>query len=137
LLQSDFSSRYSGKVRSGGVNCCWALPAQSFLVPCPLGLATIFYCLRFETSLFIASYYSQGHGGGIRPRLHTNSQRTIDYVCNLGTDRIENTYTNSSSIVPAHRCRHGPRREHFFPITPLLQITKLLPNRSFFCRAVI
>jgi hypothetical protein len=31
----------------------------------------IFYCLRFETSLFVASYDSQGHGGGIRPRLHT------------------------------------------------------------------
>jgi hypothetical protein len=35
-----------------------------------LGLVTIFYCLRFETSLFVASYDSQGHGGGIRPRLH-------------------------------------------------------------------
>jgi hypothetical protein len=35
------------------------------------GLATVFYCLRFETSLFVASYDSQGHGGGIRPRLHT------------------------------------------------------------------
>jgi hypothetical protein len=29
--------------------------------------------LRFETSLFIASYDSQGHGGGIRLRLHTSS----------------------------------------------------------------
>jgi hypothetical protein len=28
---------------------------------------TIFYCLRIETSLFVASYDSQGHGGGIRP----------------------------------------------------------------------
>jgi hypothetical protein len=37
----------------------------------PLVLATIFYCLRFGTSLFVASYDSQGHGGGIRPRLHT------------------------------------------------------------------
>jgi hypothetical protein len=30
--------------------CCWPLPAQSFLGPSPLELATIFYCLRFETS---------------------------------------------------------------------------------------
>jgi hypothetical protein len=37
----------------------------------PSGLMTIFYCLRFETSLFVASYDSQGYGGGIRPRLHT------------------------------------------------------------------
>jgi hypothetical protein len=28
-------------------------------------------CLGFETSLLVASYDSQGHGGGIRPRLHT------------------------------------------------------------------
>jgi hypothetical protein len=51
--------------------CCWSLPAQSFSDPSPLGLATVFYCLRFETSLFVASYDSQGHGGGIRSRLHT------------------------------------------------------------------
>jgi hypothetical protein len=30
--------------------------------------ATIFYCLRFGTSLFVASYDSQG--GSIRPHLH-------------------------------------------------------------------
>jgi hypothetical protein len=34
-------------------------------------LATIFYCPRFETYLFVASYDSQGHGGGIPPGLHT------------------------------------------------------------------
>jgi hypothetical protein len=51
--------------------CCWSLPAQSFSGPSPLGLATIFYLLRFETSLFVASYDSQGHDGGIRPRLNT------------------------------------------------------------------
>jgi hypothetical protein len=39
----------------------------------PLGLVTIFHYLRFETSLFVASYYSQGYGGGIRARLHTGS----------------------------------------------------------------
>jgi hypothetical protein len=46
--------------------CCWSLPAQSFSGPSPLGLATIFYSLRFETSVFVASYDSQSHGGGIR-----------------------------------------------------------------------
>jgi hypothetical protein len=51
--------------------CHWPLPAQSFSGPSPLGLEPVFYCLRFETSLFVASYDSQGHGGGIRPRLHT------------------------------------------------------------------
>jgi hypothetical protein len=52
-------------------NCCWPSPEHSFSGLCPVGLATIFYCLRFETSLFIASYDSQGYGGSIRPRLHT------------------------------------------------------------------
>jgi hypothetical protein len=47
------------------------LPAQPSSGPSPLGLATVFYCLRFETSLFVASYDSQDHGGGIRPRDHT------------------------------------------------------------------
>jgi hypothetical protein len=28
--------------------------------------------LRFETSLYVASYDSQGYGRGIRPRLHTH-----------------------------------------------------------------
>jgi hypothetical protein len=58
-------------VTRGRVCLLYMLPAQSFSGPSPLGLETIFYCLRFETSHFVASYDSQGHGGGIRPRLHT------------------------------------------------------------------
>jgi hypothetical protein len=54
---------------------CWTSPAQSVSDPSPLGLVTIFYCLRFETFLFVASYDSQGHGGGILPRLHTGMRR--------------------------------------------------------------
>jgi hypothetical protein len=42
-----------------------ALPARSFSGQSPFGLATIFYCLNYETSLFVASYDSQGHGEGI------------------------------------------------------------------------
>jgi hypothetical protein len=38
--------------------CCWPLLTQSFSGPSPLGLATIFYCLIFETSIFVASYKS-------------------------------------------------------------------------------
>jgi hypothetical protein len=45
-----------------------------------MGFGTIFYCLRFETSLFVASYDSQGHGGCIRPRLHTGSYSRV-WVC--------------------------------------------------------
>jgi hypothetical protein len=50
---------------------CWSpSPAQSFSGPSSVGLATIFYCLSFETSHSVASYDSQGHGGDIGPRLH-------------------------------------------------------------------
>jgi hypothetical protein len=52
-------------------NYYWPSPAQSFSSPSPIGLVSIFYCLRFESTLFVASYDSQGHGGAIRPRLHT------------------------------------------------------------------
>jgi hypothetical protein len=52
-------------------NCFWSSPGQSFSGPSPVELMAIFYCLRFDTSLFVASYESQGYGGVIRPRLHT------------------------------------------------------------------
>jgi hypothetical protein len=52
-----------------------ALASAVFSGPSPLGLKTIFYCLTFETSLFVASYDSQGHGGGIRPRLHSGGNK--------------------------------------------------------------
>jgi hypothetical protein len=69
---------------------CWPLPAQSFSGPSPLRLATIFYCLRFETFFFVASYDSRGHGGGIRPRFHTgfevNSSQVKSSQSHIATD---------------------------------------------------
>jgi hypothetical protein len=64
----------------GSVFCisCWSSPAQSFSGPRPLDLATIFYCLSFETSLFVASYDSQGHGGGIQSQSQSQSYVTTD-----------------------------------------------------------
>jgi hypothetical protein len=80
--------------------CRWPLPAQSFSGPSSLGLATIFYCLRFETSLFVASYDSQGHGGGIRPRLHTGHWLTLfmsEWSLNpIFAYRIEDTLSQGS-----------------------------------------
>jgi hypothetical protein len=52
-------------------SCSWSSPAQTFSGPTPMGLVIILYCLRFETSLLVASYDSQGYGGGIRHNLHT------------------------------------------------------------------
>jgi hypothetical protein len=50
-------------------NYFWSSPEQTFLCPTPVGLETTIYCFQFETSLFVASYDSQGYGGGIRPCL--------------------------------------------------------------------
>jgi hypothetical protein len=50
-----------------------ALASVVFLGSEDLSIRDHIYCLRFETSFFVASYDSQGHGGGIRPRLHTGA----------------------------------------------------------------
>jgi hypothetical protein len=68
--------------------CCWSLPAQSFSGPSPLVLATIFYYLRLETSLFVASYDSQGHSGG--------SPCILFYICLAY--RIGSIKSNSSFL---------------------------------------
>jgi hypothetical protein len=52
-------------------------------------------------SLFVASYVSQGYGGGIRPRLHTGltSNGSWSSLHILGKDHKESTASNSSSHV--------------------------------------
>jgi hypothetical protein len=78
--------------------CYWPLPAQSFSSPSSLGFTTTFYCLRFETSLFFASYDSQGHGGGIRPRLHTIIKKSP-----LQSMIKRNRFASKDSIVPTKK----------------------------------
>jgi hypothetical protein len=86
-------------------------PRQSshYRDPSPVGLVTIFYCLRFETSLFVASYDSQGHGGGIRPRLHTGltCQLLMTYryiVSGRTTQKTHPLSTNGCSLLLRIRC---------------------------------
>jgi hypothetical protein len=53
--------------------------------PCQRSLSGVrvpWDCLTFETSLFVASYDSQGHGGGIRPHLHTSYENYCFLRCN-------------------------------------------------------
>jgi hypothetical protein len=70
-----------------------ALPSVVFPDQSPLGLVTIFQCLRFETFLFVSSYDSQGHGEDIRTRLHT-------------------AVTQKSFLVRFINSWHGPHRKH-------------------------
>jgi hypothetical protein len=80
--------------------CYWPLPAQSFLGPSPLGLATVFYCLRFDTSFFhtqtgkIPRYAASGW----------TQQKTLPLTslhCCYG--RLP---SNSSDIVAVFTCRY-------------------------------
>jgi hypothetical protein len=69
-----------------------------------LGHATVFYCLRFETSLFVASYDSHGHGGGIRPRLHTGVSTALPA---WGPRYIASKQTQQKTSPPTIYFRHG------------------------------
>jgi hypothetical protein len=81
--------------------CCWPSPAQSFLGRSPLGLATIFYYLRFETSIFVAFYDSQGHGGGIWSCLHTGVVEVR--VLTTSSSFIAVTRTAQETSLPVFR----------------------------------
>jgi hypothetical protein len=98
-------------------------PCQHSHSRVPVGLMTIFYCLRFKTpqtwrtrspylcppgtgwpsytpkalgSLFVASYDSQGYGEIIQTRLHA---ATASSLYSLDTARAQNAAFNSSYIV--------------------------------------
>jgi hypothetical protein len=64
--------------------------------------------LRFETSLFVASYDSQGPGGGIGPRLHTGVKRPLLFPVSLrrGQCRKHNSTAgdteNTSHVIAKH-----------------------------------
>jgi hypothetical protein len=99
-----------GRVCNILYNCFWALPEQSLLGRSPTELRAIFYCLIWDSpnlegqvpvfisprnwvaqlyprvlgSLSVASYDSQGSGGGILTRLHTEKREisTVSYIRN-------------------------------------------------------
>jgi hypothetical protein len=97
-------------------NCFWALPELSPLGRSPAELMAIFYCLIWDSpnqqgqvpvfisprnrvaqlypralgSLFVASYDSQGYGGGILTRLHTGHKLLVKI--NFSLEVIHNFY---------------------------------------------
>jgi hypothetical protein len=105
-------------------NCFWALPEQSLSGPSPADQKTIFYALIWDSdnledqvsvfmsplnrvdqlypralsSLFVASYDSQGYGGGTLTRLHSadNVQNCDSYI---NTHSHEPTYLSSSTVA--------------------------------------
>jgi hypothetical protein len=95
--------------------CCWPSPAQSVSGPSPLGLVTVFYCLRFETSLSAASCDSQGHGWGIRPRLHTGPE---SFFC--ARLLIYSAGNHGECLLPG--CCHGNMLTEPLPINELKRL---------------
>jgi hypothetical protein len=51
--------------------CCWPCQRSRSRVGVPWDLRPYFTVSDLRLPFFVASYDSQGHGGGIRPRLHT------------------------------------------------------------------
>jgi hypothetical protein len=133
-------------------NCCWPSPVQLVSGLSPMGLVTIFYYLIFETSLFVASYDSQGWDGGIRPHLHTGWIRsylhgrlyslavTKEHVCWMFAD-TETRFVLSWSLgihlhgnVCANSCSRNAYTSQYFNIELFTEIkthneTCLLWNR--------
>jgi hypothetical protein len=84
LLSHDSGSRTSTGTAVSvcwRVNCCWPSPAQSFLVPSPAGLRTIFYSL---TAL-----------GAFRTHSPCLFVRVVFYLFNFRANLKENAASNS------------------------------------------
>jgi hypothetical protein len=108
---------------------------RSFSGPSPAGLMTAFYCLGLETpptwrarspyfisprnrmarlypqamgSLFVASYDSQGYGGGIRLRLHTGLCRSVVSVLLLAYVSPYSSPEITLHITPTQTANFGP-----------------------------
>jgi hypothetical protein len=60
--------------------------------------------------------------------LLTNQTLDLSYLKYLGTERIENTAFNHPLLN--HEAVHGPRREHLFPVSPLMRARNLLPSNG-------
>jgi hypothetical protein len=68
--------------------------------------------------LFVASYDSQGYGGGTRPRLHAGIYHSHT------KHRFQQFYCCVSQLT------HGPRRDQFSPVSPLVRVGNLLSSNG-------
>jgi hypothetical protein len=74
-----------------------ALASPVILGSSPMILVSIFRCLRYKTSLFVASYDSQSHGGGAGPHFYTGFNN-----CTASPHYIASAWTPQKSLF--HYC---------------------------------
>jgi hypothetical protein len=129
-----------GWIYSTLVNCFWALPEHSLSGPSPAETMTIFYCLIWDSpnlegqvpkfisprnrvaqlypraldSLFVASYDSQGYGGGILTRLHASKQENL-ILTNLSQSRTQSYITTDGQSASPSCCQASGTSDQFFP----------------------
>jgi hypothetical protein len=101
-------------------------PAQSFSGPRPAGLVTIFYCLRFETSLFVASYVRITALKSSVSRIRGNSL----FMYALSRERVYNCHLGNDVFI-APRCRG------YMITEPLSSNGRLSPASIFLLSGVI
>jgi hypothetical protein len=112
-------------------NYCWSSPAQWFSGPSPVGFVTIFYCLRFETSLL-----SPPTTGRAAPPPRSQSQKvTLRLAVYLQSVRLSakllethgqnsfqlNTCGNSPSVISLWREDGFVSYEYAWPYSMLLE----------------
>jgi hypothetical protein len=86
-------------------------------------LATIFYCLRFGTPLFVASYGSQGYGGEIRSRPHTGQQGYDRHsLYSRCTDHVENTLLLLGMLVYSSVAKNWAGVDHIENTSSVVRI---------------
>jgi hypothetical protein len=102
VRQLRFCWRGAASLTTGCVRCLQLLlaPASAVIfVSKSSGTRDHILLSQISDFLFVTSYDSQGHGGGIRLRLHAESTSRPSSLYSLGTDMIENISSNGSSIV--------------------------------------
>jgi hypothetical protein len=78
---------------------------------------------RHWGSLFVASYDTQGYGGGIRPLLHKGSASNHSPVLAAGPRYIDSTRTAQKTFLPT--------------VIQLLRVTQPLPSNDYFSGSII
>jgi hypothetical protein len=104
------------------------LASAVFLGSESLGTRDHNFLLKFETSVFVASYDSQDHGGGMRPRLHTVVSPVIladpRYIVSARTAHKISFPTATPLLGDSYPS--GPHRKHRSSVACAIVVTLMI-----------